>query len=228
MNPNTIITLRPPATVPVSLVQTAVPLIPSASGVSISSSWPPPRTCGDRRAGDGGTTIAEEMAEVPGLGQHLIEVRDRRGRVSQAILELQYRQIQILPPVDKPCRTPALTLTVLPPMERGRSWGRDPIVGKLVTHLPIHSRTEAIERLEWYALRWKIEVFHKILKSGCQAERSKLRTAEPPAFESRPIELALYFPLLKDWRHWQYGDGDVGADPKKALFPNGERARHHP
>jgi transposase len=41
LNPNTIITLRPPATVPVSLVQTAVQLIPSASGVSVSSSWTP-------------------------------------------------------------------------------------------------------------------------------------------------------------------------------------------
>ena len=30
----------------------------------------------------------------------------------------------------------------------------------------------------WYALRWKIEVFHKILKSGCKAEESKLRTAQ--------------------------------------------------
>lgn len=27
-------------------------------------------------------------------------------------------------------------------------------------------------------MRWKIEVFHKILKSGCKAEESKLRTAQ--------------------------------------------------
>jgi hypothetical protein len=44
--------------------------------------------------------------------------------------------------------------------------------------LPIASRAEAIEKLQWYALRWKIETFHKILKSGCRAEQSKLRTAE--------------------------------------------------
>jgi hypothetical protein len=35
-----------------------------------------------------------------------------------------------------------------------------------------------MEKIQWYALRWKIETFHKILKSGCQAEASKLRTAE--------------------------------------------------
>ena len=27
-------------------------------------------------------------------------------------------------------------------------------------------------------MRWKIEVFHKILKSGCRAEDAKLRTAD--------------------------------------------------
>jgi hypothetical protein len=27
-------------------------------------------------------------------------------------------------------------------------------------------------------MRWEIETFHKILKSGCKAEQSKLRTAE--------------------------------------------------
>ena len=35
-----------------------------------------------------------------------------------------------------------------------------------------------MEKLQWYAMRWKIETFHKILKSGCKAEESKLRTAE--------------------------------------------------
>ena len=37
---------------------------------------------------------------------------------------------------------------------------------------------DAIEKLEWYAMRWKIEMFHKILKSGCKAEELRLRTAE--------------------------------------------------
>ena len=31
---------------------------------------------------------------------------------------------------------------------------------------------------KWYLLRWKIEVFHKVLKSGCRAEDAKLRTAD--------------------------------------------------
>ena len=49
---------------------------------------------------------------------------------------------------------------------------------KLLTDLPVRSRQEATEKLDWYAQRWKIETFHKILKSGCRAEEAKLRTAE--------------------------------------------------
>ncbi|WOH64160.1 hypothetical protein [Bradyrhizobium sp. BWA-3-5] len=62
--------------------------------------------------------------------------------------------------------------------ERGTPKNRKKIDWKLITDLPVDSRADAIEKLEWYALRWKIEVFHKILKSGCKAEESKLRTAQ--------------------------------------------------
>jgi len=37
-----------------------------------------------------------------------------------------------------------------------------------------------IEKLNWYAQRWKIETFFKILKSGCKVESLKLRTADGP------------------------------------------------
>jgi hypothetical protein len=51
---------------------------------------------------------------------------------------------------------------------------------------------EAIEKLNWYAQGWKIETFHKILKSGCRAEQSKLRTAE------RLVNLLATFPHFLD------------------------------
>ncbi len=42
-------------------------------------------------------------------------------------------------------------------------------------------------------MRWRIETFHKILKSGCRAEASKLRTAE------RTVNLIAVFCILS-WR----------------------------
>ena len=47
-----------------------------------------------------------------------------------------------------------------------------------MTNLPVDDLAAAVEKLEWYALRWKVEVFHKVMKSGCRAEEARLETAE--------------------------------------------------
>ena len=136
------------------------------------------RTCVDRLAGDGEHTIADEMDEVAVKGLHRIETRDEHGDVCSATLELKYRRIHVLPPIGKQKQYPDLDLVVIHAVERGAPRGRKPIEWKLITDLPVRSRADAIEKLDWYAMRWKIEVFHKILKSGCKAEESKLRTAD--------------------------------------------------
>lgn len=135
------------------------------------------RTCVDRLAGDGAHTVADEMDEVVVKGLHQIETRDDEGNVCAAVLEIKYRRLHVLPPIGKHKRYPALDLTVIHAQERSTPKGRKPIEWKLITDLPVRSRKDAIEKLHWYALRWKIEVFHKILKSGCKAEELKLRTA---------------------------------------------------
>ena len=87
-----------------------------------------------------------------------MEVLDRHGAASQAVLELKFRRVRVLPPIGKQSRFPALELTVLHATERGKPSGRDRIEWKLITNLPVTSRAEAIEKLRWYALRWKIGV----------------------------------------------------------------------
>ena len=83
-----------------------------------------------------------------------------------------------MPPLGKQKKYPALALTVIHAQERDKPEGRDAIDWKLMTDLPITTNEAAIEKLNWYALRWKIETFHKVLKSCCKAEESKLRTAD--------------------------------------------------
>ena len=136
------------------------------------------RTCVDRLAGDGDHTIADEMEEVAVKGLHRFDVRDSNGDPDEAVLEIRYRKVRVLPPIGKQKHYPALILTVIHAEERGTPKNRKKIEWKLITDLSVGSRADAIEKLEWYALRWKIEVFHKILKSGCKAEESKLRTAQ--------------------------------------------------
>ena len=97
----------------------------------------------------------------------------------EAVLELKYRRLQVLPPIGKHRRYPGLSLTVIHAREKDHPpCERDRIDWRLLTDLPVASPDEAIEKLNWYAMRWKIEVFHKILKSGCKVEESRLRTAE--------------------------------------------------
>ena len=136
------------------------------------------RSCANRRAGDGTTYLETEMAAVRVKGTHRLEVRDRHGNLSEAILELRYRRVRLLPPVAKQKLYPPIELTVVYAQERGRPNNRERIDWRLLTDLPVNSPTEAVEKLRWYALRWKIELFHKILKSGCRVEESRLRTAE--------------------------------------------------
>jgi hypothetical protein len=78
------------------------------------------RTCVDRLAGDGQHTIADEMKEVPIQGLHRIQVRDDRGQIGEAVLEIRYRRIRVLPPIGKQNQYPDLNLTVIHAQERGK------------------------------------------------------------------------------------------------------------
>lgn len=54
----------------------------------------------------------------------------------------------------------------------------EPIDWLLITNLAVHNFEDAIERIKWYKLRWKIEEYFRILKSGCKIENSRLSTKE--------------------------------------------------
>ena len=151
------------------------------------------RTCVDRLACDGKHTIKDEMNEICVKGLHKIEVKDKKGNLSKAFLEIKYRRIKVLPPIGKKNKYPELYLTVIYAEEKNKPKNREKISWKLITDLSVKSKKEAIEKIKWYAMRWKIEVFHKILKSGCKAEASKLRTAE------RLTKLIAVFCILS-WR----------------------------
>lgn len=106
------------------------------------------RTCVDRLAGNGDHTIADETGEGAVKGRHCIEVRDSNGDPDQAVLEIRYRKIRVLPPIGKQKRYPALILTVIHAEERATPKNRKNIEWKLITDLPVGSRTHAIEKLE--------------------------------------------------------------------------------
>ena len=151
------------------------------------------RTCVDRLAGDGRHTIAGLMRQVKVKAMHRVEVRDAKGTVSQVTVRVKYQRLRVYPPIGKQKEYPPLMLTVIYAQEASAPRDRERIDWKLITNLPVQSRKDALEKLTWYAMRWRIETFHKILKTGCRAEASKLRTAQ------RIVNLIAVFCILS-WR----------------------------
>jgi Transposase DNA-binding len=181
------------------------------------------RTCVDRLAGDGAHTVADEMKRVKISGPYRLELRDADAKPDVAILEIKFKRIRLLPPIGKQKHYPSLEVTVIHAYEQGRPKNRKRIDWKLITDLQVRSFTDAVEKLQWYALRWKIELFHKILKSGCKAEESKLRTAE------RLVNLISIFCIVS-WRiFWMtmLNRTAPSAPPNVALTANEMRLLDH-
>ena len=146
-------------------------------------------------------------------GLHRIEIVAKDGSVSEAVVRLRYKRLHVLPPVGKQKRYPALDLTVIHAREATRPKNRERIDWKLVTDLDVTSPEQDVEKLQWYAQRWKTELFHKILKSGCRVETARLRTAE------RLAKMIAVFCIL-GWRiFWMtmIGRAAPSADPQLAL-----------
>jgi hypothetical protein len=151
------------------------------------------RTRADRLADGGPETVAEAIGQTPRRGFYRILVRNRKGEESEAVLEIRYRRMCLQTPKGKKKRYPQQRVTVIEAREQQTPPDRNRIDWKLITDLTVRTRREAVEKVQWYALRWRIEVFHKILKSGCRAEDTRLRTA------SRLVNLLAVFCILS-WR----------------------------
>lgn len=134
----------------------------------------------DRRTEDETKTIKDVMKNAKVRGRYKVQYKDADGKTVEAVLKVKFEEITIKPPFGIKTKTCSDTkLTVIHANEvSAPAKGREAIDWKLVTNLPVKSLADATEKLQWYALRWKIEVFFKILKSGCKVEDSKLRTAE--------------------------------------------------
>lgn len=55
--------------------------------------------------------------------------------------------------------------------------GESPLEWMLLTNLAINNYEEAYEKVRWYSLRWRIEMFFKVLKSGFRVEDCRLGDA---------------------------------------------------
>jgi hypothetical protein len=73
---------------------------------------------------------------------------------------------------------PSLTLYAVYVSERDCPAGCEPLDWMLITNVPVKDRKQALEIVSWYCLRWRIETWHKVLKSGLKVEDCRLSTNE--------------------------------------------------
>ncbi|MBI4093460.1 IS4 family transposase [Candidatus Kaiserbacteria bacterium] len=128
------------------------------------------------------------MAELPVAGTFEIEAEAKRvakqkvAEKRMAKLEVRFACVELRRnPKKKMDRAECLAFMpsyVVWVKELKPPQGIEPLEWMLLTNVPVKSFEDAVERVNWYKLRWHIENFHKVLKSGCNIELCRLETAE--------------------------------------------------
>jgi len=97
----------------------------------------------------------------------------------EATLRVRWQQITLRPPNSRAKdKLPNVSVWAVWACESNPPPGVEAIEWLLLTTVPITTTEQALERLAWYAVRWGIEVWHKVLKSGCRIEDRQLESAE--------------------------------------------------
>jgi hypothetical protein len=116
-----------------------------------------------------------EQQEPIGTREILIPPSEKRA-ARKATLEVRSAKVTLKPPQRAPHLAPVAVWAVLAqelnpaPEVEGLEW-------MLLTSVAVQHKEDAFERLNWYARRWGIEVYHRILKSGCRVEARQLEQA---------------------------------------------------
>jgi len=118
----------------------------------------------------------ETQRQAGGLTVDLVGNDKRKAR--QAVVSVRFCSVKLKPswrPQKK--KLPPVTLTAVlireddPPADI-----KDPIEWMLLTNTTVKNFEQVAQVITWYCCRWQIEVFHKIIKSGCRVEDCRLQT----------------------------------------------------
>jgi hypothetical protein len=127
-----------------------------------------------------GTRLLAQLAAAPLGGTMKVEVPRRAGRAARvATLEVRWMEVEITPPaVSLKKSWPTLKLYAVLAKEVGVSGGVEPMEWVLLSTWPVKTLKMARRLVRWYALRWGIECWHKVLKVVCGVERRQMKSAQ--------------------------------------------------
>jgi hypothetical protein len=118
------------------------------------------------------------LTRTPVAGQLQVQVARRPGRAARtARVSVRFREVHLSAPWLK-AEAPPLTLWAVEVREAHPPRGCAPLHWRLLTTEPVTTLAEATRIIGWYGVRWGIEVFHKVLKSGGAVEAVQLENVE--------------------------------------------------
>lgn len=147
----------------------------------------------NRRVLDEQGHLWEQLAAQPLAGVKEVQLPRRANRPARtARLEVRLAAVQLRAPKTR-SRLPAVQGWAVWAREVDAPPGAEPVEWMLLTTTPVGDFAAADEKLDWYARRWGIEVYHRTLKSGCRIEQRQLGHADR-------IEACLGIDLVVAWR----------------------------
>jgi len=133
----------------------------------------------DRCLSDG-TRLIGSLSSLPVSGLLRVAVPRRQGRPARtATLELRWQEVELQPPAVALKKSwPPLQVYAVLACEVGTPAGVQGIEWLLLTTWPVKTLKMARRLVRWYALRWGIECWHKVLKVVCGVERRQMKSAQ--------------------------------------------------
>lgn len=138
----------------------------------------------------------EKMPAEPVAGHQEVHIPRNGSRAARtAKLEVRSASVTLRPPKDKELADVPMWAVYAREVDSPPEV-TSPLQWMLLTTVAVSSFAQAVERLRWYALRWGIEVYHRVIKSGCRIEDRQLNSADR-------IESCLAIDLVVAWRiYW--------------------------
>ena len=142
--------------------------------------------------GDG--KLWETVANSPVLGEITFDMPGNESRDARRIEQtLQAIPVLLKAPYRPDGKLPDVEVTAILAREKRAPKGEEPIEWLLLTDQAVATAEQALEVLQWYLCRWQIEIFFKVLKSGCKIEELQLERITR-------LEPALAFYMMVAWR----------------------------
>ena len=151
------------------------------------------RACQDRSLTDkrpqGYVRLREKVASARVLGTMEVDVRERppkeakdgkrnqARRARTATVTIQATRVKLRGPQRPGGRPPDVEVNAVLVREKNPPRGEEPIEWLLLTSLPIKTFKQVCRVIEYYCCRWQIEIYFRVLKSGCKVEDRQFEDA---------------------------------------------------